>query len=118
MRLNTEIFKKRVQDVVGDEYSVLGEYVDYNHTKIMMRHNICGYEYDILPGVFLKGIRCAKCGGTLKYTTETYTKEVKELVGNEYSVLGEYKAIMIYQQQILKYWRNGITRKMRYFQQL
>lgn len=44
MRLNTEIFKKRVQDVVGDEYSVLGEYVDYNHTKIKMRHNICGCE--------------------------------------------------------------------------
>lgn len=91
MRLNTEIFKKRVQDVVGDEYSVLGEYVDYNYTKIKMRHNICGYEYDILPGVFLKGSRCAKCGGTLKYTTETYAEKVKELVGNEYSVLGEYK---------------------------
>lgn len=74
VRLNTEIYKERVKKQVGNEYEVLGEYVDYNYTKIKMRHNTCGYEYDILPDTFLMGVSCAKCGGTLRYTTVVRSK--------------------------------------------
>lgn len=37
----TEEFKKLVYDLVGDEYTVLGEYTT-TLTKIQMRHNKCG----------------------------------------------------------------------------
>jgi len=89
MKKNTEIFKKEVFDLVGDEYEVLGEYV-YCSTKIRMKHNKCRYEYKVKPIVFLRGVRCSKCAGVLKKTTGQFKKEVSNLVGDEYEVLGEY----------------------------
>ena len=86
---NTAIFKDRVYKLVGDEYSVLGEYT-YALEKIKMRHNKCGYEYDVKPNVFLNGCRCPKCANKLKVTTEIYKKKVYNLVKEEYSVIGEY----------------------------
>lgn len=83
---NTVTFKEKVYNAVGDEYEVLGEYVDYNHTKIRMRHSICGYEYEVLPSTFLQGRRCAKCAGIAKYTTETFKAKVFEIVNEEYEM--------------------------------
>ena len=54
-------FKQEVYDLVGDEYTVLGEYVDTN-TKIRMKHNKCGYDdWKVTPSNFLRGRRCPKC---------------------------------------------------------
>ena len=87
---STEQFKEEVFDLVGEEYSVLGEYVN-NHTKIIMKHNKCGFEYEVKPNNFLTGRRCIKCSGLMKKTTEQFKQEVYNLVGDEYTVLGEYK---------------------------
>ena len=87
-----EEFEKEVKDLVGDEYSVLGTYIN-SKTKIKMRHNCneCNnHKYEILPSEFLKGTRCPKCYGTHLKTHEDFEKEVKDLVGDEYSVLGKY----------------------------
>jgi hypothetical protein len=85
----TNKFKKEVYKLVGDEYTVLGEYIN-SDIKIKMKHNKCGYLYTIEPTNFLQGTRCAKCAGNAKKTTEEFKKEVYELVGGEYTVLGEY----------------------------
>lgn len=60
MRKTTEIFKDDVLERVNQEYTVLGEYKN-NSTKIKMKHNTCGHEYEVPPKSFLRGDRCPKC---------------------------------------------------------
>jgi len=88
-RKTTKEFKQDVFDLVGDEYTVLGEYINTD-TKILMKHNICKYEYYVTPNHFLRGTRCPKCFGSLRKTTKEFKQEVFNLVKNEYIVLGEY----------------------------
>ena len=87
----TEAFKQKVHDLVGDEYEVLGEYVN-NKTKILMKHMACGTEYMVQPNKFLIGRRCPKCQHpSRKKTDEEFRKEIHDLVGDEYEVLDPYK---------------------------
>lgn len=86
---DTVKFKKEVFDLVGDEYSVIGEYKGKT-TPIKMKHELCGRIYDVQPAVFLKGHRCASCSKDKK-TNDTFIEEVKNLVGDEYKFLEEYK---------------------------
>ena len=86
----TEQFKEEVKKITGNEYTVLGEYIN-NKTKILMKHDICGHEYYVTPNRLLSAKnRCPDCYGTPKKTTEQFKEEVKKIVGNEYTVLGEY----------------------------
>lgn len=89
----TQEFKKEVYNLVGQEYIVLGEYIN-NRTKIKIKHSCekCNnYEYEVTPYSFLQGSRCPKCIIKDKTkTTQEFKKEIYNLVGNEYSVLGEY----------------------------
>lgn len=89
MKYTTDSFKKKVTELVGDEFVVLGDYVN-NKTKIKMLHTICGYEYEMKPNHFLMGIRCPQCSGRQKLTTDVFIARVKNQVGEEYSVIGEY----------------------------
>ena len=68
-------FVKDVYSLVGDEYTVLGNYIN-NKTKILMIHNKCGYQWDVQPAHFLNGSRCPKCGHKIPYTTETFKERV------------------------------------------
>lgn len=87
---STESFKKEVYDLVGDEYDVIGEYVN-TATKIKMKHNECGHEYNVQAGSFLGGTRCPECQHpSRRKTTEEFAKEVYMNTGGEYTVLGEY----------------------------
>ena len=83
-------FKQEVYDLVGDEYTFLEPYTGVKD-KIEVKHNLCGYSYRVTPSNFLRGRRCPQCFGSKKKTTEQFKQEVKELAGNEYSVLSEYK---------------------------
>lgn len=82
-------FEQEIYNLVGDEYTVLTPYVK-SKTKLKMRHNKCGYEYMVRPNDFLNGHRCPKCRGVYKPTTEQFKQKVYNLVGNEYTVVGEY----------------------------
>lgn len=97
---NTNDFKKAVFETFGDEYSVLGEYVDKN-TKVRVRHNLCGNEFDVIPYYLIVGSAKCSClrkttkGRTLNNhpytrTTEDFKKLVFDIVGDEYTVIGEY----------------------------
>lgn len=85
-----EEFVNDVRDVAGEEYIPIGQYVS-GKTKIKMRHNICGYEWDVEPISFLTGNRCPKCSGRVPYTHEDYVNKILELVGDEYTPIEQYK---------------------------
>lgn len=89
LKKNTEMFKEEVHELVGNEYTVVSEYINALH-KIQMRHNECGRVYEVIPAAFLRGTRCSKCRGLLRKSTDIFKKEVKSVVGNEYKVIGEY----------------------------
>ena len=60
VKKDTETFKKEVYELVGDEYTILGEYVN-THAKILIKHNVCGNEFYMSPKSFLRdGQRCPK----------------------------------------------------------
>ncbi len=54
MKKNTEIFKQEVFECVGNDYKVLGEYIN-NRIKIKMLHPECDTEYYVTPHNFMFG---------------------------------------------------------------
>lgn len=93
--IDTEVFKYKVRNLIGDEYDVLGHY-NGMHTSIKMKHNNCGKIYNVTPDAFLQGRRCPKCSKRKRIdkqrkTQEKFDKEVRDLVGKKYTVLGDYK---------------------------
>lgn len=93
----TQIFKEEVNSIFNTEYTVIGEYTGTNN-KILLRHNVCGNEFEMCPNNFLRGSRCPKCSrknGNIKKTktTETFKKEVKDICNDEFTVLGEYTGL-------------------------
>jgi len=78
LRRNTEKFKQEVFDKVGDEYTVLGEYVN-SKEKVKIRHNTCGHEYFVAPTKFLSaGRRCPECSRSRTMTFQEVMEEFKE----------------------------------------
>jgi hypothetical protein len=72
----------RIQELVGKEYSVLDRYVD-TRTKLLTRHNICGYEWKISPNKFLMGRRCPICSRkTVGEKQRTSYKELCEQISS------------------------------------
>ena len=83
-------FIKEIFNLVGNEYTILGQYIHSNE-NIRIKHNVCNYEWDVKPRNFIyKGTRCPKCNGVAKKNTVIFKQEVYDLVGDEYTVLGEY----------------------------
>lgn len=85
-------YVKLVHSLVGDEYTVIGEYKT-SAIPVLTRHNICGHEWEVRPINFTKTTnftRCPACKGTLRYTTESFKEEAFKVHREEYTVLGEY----------------------------
>lgn len=83
-------FIKEVYKLVGNEYVILEKYKN-SSTKILTKHNVCGYEWEVVPSYLLCGHRCPKCAGVIHKTTQEFKKEIYKLVGDEYTVISEYK---------------------------
>lgn len=61
---NTEQFKAEILKLTGNEYSVLGRYIN-NETKIKMQHNVCGNVYYVSPAKFTSTERrCPFCNAS------------------------------------------------------
>ncbi|NFB57097.1 hypothetical protein EXM89_12090 [Clostridium botulinum] len=93
-RKSTNRFKEEVKSIVGDEYEVLGDYIN-THTKILIKHNKCGNEYEVRPSSFLSGTRCPNCNikkhsDKRRKSPEQFEKEVYDLVGDEYTLMSSY----------------------------
>lgn len=83
-------FKQEIYELVNSEYAVLDEYVnDKNHIK--MKHNECGYIWDVTPNHFLRGSRCPKCARTLTRTHNEFVFEIEQIFKDKYTVIGKYK---------------------------
>ena len=87
-----EEFMEEVYGLVKDEYTFLEEYVN-NATKILVRHNKCGYEYSVTPGNFFFGRRCPRCQKSLKRDTDYFKKEISDLSNGKFILNSEYKTL-------------------------
>lgn len=60
MLKNTEEFKQDLFNLYGDEYTLIGEYKNAK-TKVHIKHNLCGYEWDIIPRSIMVKRTCPHC---------------------------------------------------------
>jgi very-short-patch-repair endonuclease len=92
-----EEFKKEVKDKYGDEYTVLGQYTG-GHNPIDLRHNKCGNIWGTTaPYDFLKpkSNTCPNCSHpSRRKSNSQFMKEVKDLVGDEYTFIDSYQTNM------------------------
>ena len=82
-------FLTRIQSAHGEEYSLIGEYVNMS-TKLQMRHNKCGYEWLVYPYSLSTGTGCPKCAEKYKITTEIFSRKVNELTESEAELISEF----------------------------
>lgn len=88
-RLTTEEVKGRIEDLTGNEYLLLGNYVNAK-TKMLVKHILCQNEYRVTWKDFQQGTRCPKCSSKEKLNNEKIDKKMYELVGNEYVRISRY----------------------------
>jgi len=104
-RSNTqEDFENKVFELTGDEYTVIGDYIN-EHRDIEMRHNTCGEEFECTPSNFIYpasgrtiGTRCPKCSEISRRKNKTtdpkeFRKEFEKISKGEYELLSEYTKI-------------------------
>lgn len=84
-----EEFIQKIHELVGNEYTVLSSYNNWD-SKVLFKHNICGYEYEASGGKFLHGRRCPNCAGNVQKTTQQFVEQIKQLIGTEYEVISDY----------------------------
>lgn len=94
-RKTHEEFCNEVRELVGNEYTVLGEY-QTTHTKILMRHNNCCcadgyYEWMAEPNQFLQGHYCPIEAKASHYKTQEKFEAQLKQVDSSLSCLGKYK---------------------------
>jgi len=88
-RLNPEDFKNSFYNLVGNEYTLLSDYIN-TRTKINIKHNTCGNIFEMCPNNFTNGSqRCPKCFGTPKKTLQEIKEKFFKLVGDEYEILSK-----------------------------
>ena len=89
-KLTTEDFKQQVLDAIGKDYMVLSEYKN-NATKIKMRHEVCGTEYEVCPtSIASHHSRCPKCFGNPKHTQEEVQQIITDKLGPEFKLVSQY----------------------------
>lgn len=58
---DTETYREKIEELYGNEYSLLSEYKKANK-MVKIRHNVCGYEWDTNATNFLQGkSHCPRC---------------------------------------------------------
>ncbi|MFW3363908.1 DUF2726 domain-containing protein [Aerococcus viridans] len=92
-KLSTEEVQEQINKVHGDNAYVLLEEYKNRREKVLTKHILCGNEWLSNTGDLANGHGCPYCANNRISTTETYKERVKNLVGDEYSVLSEYKRI-------------------------
>lgn len=92
-----EILHKFNKDV-GSEYTLIDRDYKNMKTKMKVRHETCGNEWyaDMCSMLGNRGTRCPECakarvGKMKRKNNEDFIKEIHNLVGDEYVLLGEYK---------------------------
>jgi hypothetical protein len=90
IKCNTESFKKKVYDIVGDEYEVLSDYRNAL-IQVKFKHIVCDYIWNMTPAQFTaRGQRCPRCQNRERYTDDEFKRKVEEVTNAEYKVLDSY----------------------------
>lgn len=85
-------FCEEIRLLTNGEYEVLSEF-EKVALKVKMRHKICGNDYEVKPSNFFSGSRCPICSRkNRRKKHEKFVLEVKNLCGDEYTVLGKYES--------------------------
>lgn len=71
---DTGKFKRQLIEKYGNEYEVLGDYIN-NRTKIKVKHNKCGHVWEVIPKDLLRDKRCPNC---IKSKGEAFISELLE----------------------------------------
>lgn len=85
-------FIKRLYDVRGDEYALIGEY-EHCKKKVTLLHNVCGLTTDILPSNATScrlPIPCKYCNPYSKKDTDVYAYQLNKAFPGEFEVIGDY----------------------------
>lgn len=90
----TESFRKEVDLKTNGEYELVGEY-KLSNISVEIKHNLCNKVFLVKPVNFIRNnkyTRCPYCStaNNKKKTTLDFINSIKEIVGDEYSVIGEY----------------------------
>jgi len=87
----TEQFSDLIFNLIEEEYTVLGEYVN-NRTPIMIRHEECKQEYDVVPQDFIDGKRCPVCNPRYVKTHKMFMFILEKSKDDydDYEILSEY----------------------------
>lgn len=89
-------FKEVLSSMHGDEYSLIGDYIDRN-TPIKIKHNKnCNYEYLVIPNDFLTedNCKCPKCRiDEITLNTFEKVKKFYEIGEIEYSIICEFDGV-------------------------
>lgn len=86
------IFEMEVESLVGNEYTVIGKYINTD-SKIKMRHNVCLYEWDVVATSFTNtGSRCPQCAkGGIARDQEWFVEKLSEIEDiSEYTFKEDY----------------------------
>lgn len=71
---NTSSFAQIIESKYPGEYDVLGEYIN-NRTPILVRHNKCGHEFEVVPKTLLRHYVCQYCNKSLgEHLVEEFLK--------------------------------------------
>lgn len=91
-----EAFVSELEDLYGKAYLTL-DYYQGAYKKLTLKHLTCGYEFKAIPHNLLRGHGCPRCGITLRANKQRksqlqFESEVKDMYGDDYTVVGEYKS--------------------------
>lgn len=92
-RKTHEEFLKEVYNQVGEEYTVKDIYININK-HLLMRHEICGYEWEVTPANFLRNkSRCPLCNGKIKVTTTKFIKKLEDKYFGNVKLISDFTGL-------------------------
>lgn len=97
-KLTDAEWRQKVAELGEGVYVCIGEYVNTS-TKVLMRHDACGHEYETTPLNFVQGRRCPNCaskgkrpGAQLTLTIEDFQARLDETHGRGVlTAFGEFR---------------------------
>lgn len=92
-KLTEEEYLKQVEVIHKGKIKVLGKFKG-STTKVLVKCNICGHEWEVTPYNTLKGIGCRKCVDRSRARTyDDFIREFREIHGDNIEILTEYQGI-------------------------
>lgn len=89
--INPNKYKEDFEDIMGTEFTLLSEYLK-GRSPVKIRHEVCGNISSVRGSALYEGsIGCKVCADkTQTKPLKQFNKEVKEVLGNDYEVIGNY----------------------------